>query len=101
MDTRTPSGLEEADVHVAVVQSGSTICHVSVAATTELLARHLAEYVRDSARYQLCPGDARRVEALLESGQPHRAVDHYFDVAGHRWGRELLVVRRVALATAG
>lgn len=57
----------------------------------------LGEYVRDNARYQLCPGDADRVLALLAADRAQDAVDLYFAATGERWDREELVVQRTGL----
>lgn len=82
---------------MGVVHAGGMVCHVCVARTKELLTRDLSEYVRESAPYQLRPGDAKRVEELLGLGQERQAVKHYFGVAEQRWGRERLVVQRVSI----
>lgn len=86
------------EVLVGVVHSGGTVCHVSVARTPDRLARDLAAYVRENARYQLSPGDAQRVRDLIGRGLSRQALDHYFRIAEQRWGEESLVVRRVGLA---
>jgi hypothetical protein len=93
-----PARSTERILLVGVVHAGATVCHVSVARTPELLARDLGEYVQENAPYQLCPGDAERVEELLGRGDWQDGVDHYFGVAEQRWGRERLVVRRVGVA---
>lgn len=84
-------------MHVAVVHTRATICHICVAPTVEELVVHLGEYVRDNAPYQLWPADAERVLDLLGAGRAQDAVDLYFAAVGQRWDREELVVQRAGL----
>jgi hypothetical protein len=96
-ETRSPSA---GVLHVAVVHGAQRIHFVAVAEGRAAVLRRIADYVRRQADTQLYPEDSRVLARLLAHEQVEPAIRFYFDRVGHRWDREWLDERAVAV-TAG
>ncbi len=87
-------------LYVAVVHTPREVSYVAAATSHDALEQRLVGYVRERARWQLWPGDARHVEARLAAGNADGAIRLYFDFTGERWDEERLRIEVVDVVGA-
>ena len=78
------------DQFTATVHAADGARFVASASTAVALEERVANYVRERCDDVLWPSAAAEVHSLIESGQPHAAIETYFANVGQRWDAEWL-----------